>query len=273
MKLRIITGVTAAILVILLDTLGSFPFILSVVLIFSLLAFLEYDRLFFPTRSVSRQLPTAVLIVLSILSIRLGVYASWIALWMSFIIIGVGQVFVADRQDDFPASVRQVSLQWMGYIYIVGLLGFILPIVQGMPKGRAYLLLLFFLVFIGDTSAYFVGSRWGRHRLAPHISPKKSVEGAIAATLSAPVVALVWLRITGGLSQESVYIWHILIMSPFVSLLAQAGDLFESILKRSQSRKDSGHLFPGHGGILDRIDGLALSAPFFYFYLVNIVGR
>lgn len=111
------------------------------------------------------------------------------------------------------------------------------------------------MIWANDIAAYFVGSWFGRHKLAPRISPGKSWEGAIAGVLAAAIVALfvaplLPLSAAGALGFAVV-----------VTVASQAGDLFESAIKRRAGVKDSGALLPGHGGVLDRFDGILLAAP------------
>jgi phosphatidate cytidylyltransferase len=145
------------------------------------------------------------------------------------------------------------------------------PIVQA-EQGRGFLLLLFLTVFFGDTAAFFVGSRFGRHKLASKLSPKKTLEGSVGAILGAVGAACVFLFVVLKHPSQAMVV-RVLIFAPAASLLAQAGDLFESLFKRSQALKDSGNFLPGHGGILDRIDGLALVSPIYYVYLKFVLER
>lgn len=128
-------------------------------------------------------------------------------------------------------------------------------------------LLLTLPVWAGDTLAIFAGKAFGRHKLAPGVSPNKTVEGALAhgiagitlGVVTAPFIAMEW--------------WQAGSIGLAISLLAQMGDLLESALKRHAGVKDSGALLPGHGGLLDRIDGLLLSAPVgaFLLYLMGLL--
>ncbi len=125
------------------------------------------------------------------------------------------------------------------------------------------LLAIFIFIWVNDTGAYLVGSRWGKRRLAPNISPKKSVEGSIGGLLlvllSAVILRLLLLPELSWLS--------ILLIAAVVAIFGTIGDLFESSLKRQAGVKDSGKLIPGHGGILDRIDSLLLAVPAVYLLL------
>jgi len=127
-------------------------------------------------------------------------------------------------------------------------------------------LLLFALVitWAGDTQAYFVGRAMGKHPLAPHISPKKTWEGAVGSMVGSLLVAWVfsyWIQIPLG---------HLLVMAVIGNVAGQMGDLLESAYKRSAGVKDSGGLLPGHGGVLDRIDALILCIPVIWYYIVLV---
>ena len=125
------------------------------------------------------------------------------------------------------------------------------------------LLAIFIFIWVNDTGAYLVGSRWGKRRLAPSISPKKSVEGSIGGLILVLLSAVI-LRL---LLFTNLSWLHILLIAAVVAIFGTIGDLFESSLKRRAGVKDSGKLIPGHGGILDRIDSLLLAVPAVYLLL------
>lgn len=125
------------------------------------------------------------------------------------------------------------------------------------------LLAIFIFIWVNDTGAYLVGSRWGKRKLAPNISPKKSVEGSIGGLLLVLLSAVI-LRLL--LFPELSWL-SILLIAAVVAIFGTIGDLFESSLKRQAGVKDSGKLIPGHGGILDRIDSLLLAVPAVYLLL------
>ncbi|HEX7181912.1 MAG TPA: phosphatidate cytidylyltransferase [Thermoanaerobaculia bacterium] len=116
--------------------------------------------------------------------------------------------------------------------------------------------LLFAIVWLGDTAAYYIGSRFGRHKMAPVISPKKSWEGAAAGFVTSLLAAAVW-----SLWRLERLDLRLLGLAAAVAVAAQVGDLIESMIKRSAGVKDSGNILPGHGGALDRIDALLFAAP------------
>jgi phosphatidate cytidylyltransferase len=134
-------------------------------------------------------------------------------------------------------------------------------------QGPRLLLFALVITWAADTFAYFAGRAFGKHPLAPHISPKKTWEGSIAGLAGSLVVAYVfqfWLTIP---------LAHLLAMAFLGNIAGQMGDLLESACKRSAGVKDSGGLLPGHGGILDRIDALILCIPVIWYYLVLVNPR
>lgn len=118
-----------------------------------------------------------------------------------------------------------------------------------------------------DTTAYFGGTRWGRHKLCPPISPAKSIEGALFGFFGCIAATL----ITGYYMELSWF--NSLACGSLVGIFCQLGDLVESALKRHMGVKDSGRFFPGHGGVLDRVDSLLFSVPAVYYYLILVAGR
>jgi phosphatidate cytidylyltransferase len=128
--------------------------------------------------------------------------------------------------------------------------------------GKWLLLFALVITWIGDTAAYFVGRAIGRHPFAPHLSPKKTWEGAVASCAGSLLVALAMAH-WGKVNIATV---HVLGMAAAGNVAGQMGDLLESAYKRSAGVKDSGALLPGHGGILDRIDALILTFPVVWYY-------
>ena len=161
-----------------------------------------------------------------------------------------------------------------------------LPALREPPYGSSSVLLfLLFVVWAGDTAAYYVGRAWGRHKLAPTLSPSKTWEGAVASVAGSVVIVaalvgfaslqqapwdsmvLSWLERTcpSAILSYPEELWYWLLLAAVVNVAGQIGDLAESALKRSAGVKDSGDLLPGHGGVLDRIDALLLAAPVLWY--------
>jgi phosphatidate cytidylyltransferase len=159
---------------------------------------------------------------------------------------------------------RLARLAWtlLGSLY----LGYLLPHWSSLfrlPHGRAWVFFVLVVIMAGDICAYFVGRRFGTKKLAPEISPGKTVQGAIGYVLgSVSAGCLTGISLAVGLS------WvELAMLSGLLSVLGQVGDLFESWIKRAFAVKDSGRILPGHGGLLDRLDSLIFPAVFTTTYL------
>lgn len=137
-----------------------------------------------------------------------------------------------------------------------------------------YLLALIVLVAAVDIGAYFVGTSFGRRQLAPDLSPKKSWEG-VWGGLGACVLlgcVLIWLLDSHMQNLSTIQFFILLLLTGLITILSVVGDLLESMLKRNQSIKDSGAILPGHGGILDRVDGLMAATPVFVLLIMLMLG-
>ena len=133
-----------------------------------------------------------------------------------------------------------------------------------------FVLLFFILIWIVDSSAYFIGSRWGKKRLADKVSPGKSLEGFLGSLLATGLSAGIYSYIKGITGIEIFWVFMLFIVTAGFSVI---GDLFESMFKRHVNLKDSGKLLPGHGGMLDRIDSLTAAAPVFVLGLRILEGK
>ncbi len=156
-----------------------------------------------------------------------------------------------------------VALTLLGICYCAWLLGHAIWL-RGLPGGAALTLFGLAVTWSGETAAYFVGRRWGRRKLAPRISPAKTVEGAVAQLLTSVATALV---AAAAVPLRGVTPPHALGLGVTLGLLGQIGDLAESFLKRSAETKDASGLLPGHGGLLDRLDSLLFNVPALYYYV------
>jgi phosphatidate cytidylyltransferase len=218
----------------------------------------------------------------NILSIWAGVCAA------APLIYGALLVF----RKDMRGGLASVAASMFGLFYVALPLSLLIDL-RGEPQRCFLIVFILFSVWAGDIAAYYIGKNFGKHKLAPIVSPNKSWEGAIASSLaSLGVAALVFkyqydlnyllFSEPFGISWGSYdvlrtgYPWtHVILLGLFTNVFAQLGDLFESALKRGAGVKDSGTLLPGHGGVLDRIDALLFAIPFVVSYvgLAGIVGK
>ncbi len=167
------------------------------------------------------------------------------------------------------AAASYVALPYIGFSLAC------LVIMRMMVGGWLLVLITFFVIWVGDTAAYYVGRAFGRIKFAPRISPKKTWEGAIASAVAGVIVAILLVEFATPISRglaaihllhapayfEDTPMWITALVALTINIAGQLGDLLESLIKRGANVKDSGSLLPGHGGILDRIDALLFAAP------------
>lgn len=168
------------------------------------------------------------------------------------------------RPRELRITWEPVAVTVFGICYVNWLLGYGFWL-RDLPYGKEWVLLLIAVTWLGETAAYLVGSSFGRHRLAPVISPKKTVEGAVAqlcVSVLAAVAAQAWFF-------TALPLGHAVAVGGLLGIVGQVGDLVESALKRSVGTKDTGHMIPGHGGMLDRIDSLLFNTPVLFYYAHN----
>jgi phosphatidate cytidylyltransferase len=157
---------------------------------------------------------------------------------------------------------HRAGLLALGLLY-TGLLPAFVALLRLRPEGSRLIILVLAIAFLGDTGGYFAGRLFGRHKLYPSVSPKKTWEGSVGGLLAsagAAVVAHAWFL-------PGLPLAHAAGLGVALGALGQAGDLCESMLKRAYDVKDSGNLLPGHGGMLDRIDAVLFAAPGLYLYV------
>jgi phosphatidate cytidylyltransferase len=177
------------------------------------------------------------------------------------LVLGVGLICSAPLWTSGRPQVESTANTLFGAIYVGWLLGYAIWL-QGRVDGPQLVLFLVGVTWAGESAAYLVGSSVGRHRIAPILSPRKTVEGAIAQILVSIAGALAlaaWLLPGCGLVGAAG-------AGALLGVIGQVGDLAESAIKRSIGTKDTGGLIPGHGGMLDRIDSLLFNAPALYLY-------
>jgi phosphatidate cytidylyltransferase len=176
-------------------------------------------------------------------------------------LIVVGATAVA-RGNPGPSALADAAATMFAPIYIGLPLGALVWTGVGMEGGRLSVLLLLAVIVVSDSAQYYTGRAFGKRPLAPTISPKKTVEGAIGGMVFGTLAMAI-----GGHYVFASPIWILALLGAAISLLGIIGDLFESLLKRSAGVKDSSNLIPGHGGVLDRIDSWLFTAPVYYMFV------
>lgn len=185
------------------------------------------------------------------------------------VLAGLGLLFMVFallflfRIREIADAAREVAYAVLAFIYIPFLLMHLVMLRQ-TQFGVQWLMLLMLIVMTNDSAAYYTGSTFGKNRLYPLVSPKKSIEGALGGLIGS---------ICGTLLAKFTFFPQLaladaLVTAVVIGALGQTGDLFESMLKRSFGVKDSGTIFPGHGGVLDRLDSILFAAPALYYYVL-----
>lgn len=160
---------------------------------------------------------------------------------------------------------EQVMAAFFGVVYVAVMLSFIY-LTRSLPDGKFLVWLIFLCSWGCDTCAYCVGMLIGKHKMAPVLSPKKSIEGAVGGVAGAALLGVIYAAATQGKMAEYALICAV------GALISMVGDLAASAIKRNQNIKDYGKLIPGHGGILDRFDSVIITAPVIYYLAKMILG-
>lgn len=176
--------------------------------------------------------------------------------WLLLVGLTLAALVMTMRAADLAHSLPRASLLVAGVVYIFGCWRCAVPLRDANPHWLMYALVL---NWCGDIGAYYVGRNFGRHRLAPRVSPKKSWEGAAASIATSVLLAGAYL-----VYFLRVPIWQAAVLTATANAAGQLGDLAESAMKRGAGMKDSGTLLPGHGGLLDRVDSTLFALPVVY---------
>jgi len=239
-------------------TIWFLPPVATLVLaaIAALLAFVEYAAI---ARALGTHVPAAAVgaaVLAACVAVGLGAGAAEV---MMTSVIVIGALAVASGRPG-PAILRDAAASTLPIAYIGLPLGAFAAV--RAISGREAVLLLMLVIVVSDSAQYYTGRAFGRRPLAPTISPKKTIEGAIGGMVfgtAAMAVGGRWI-----LGREW---WLLALAGATIAALGIVGDLFESLLKRSAGVKDSSQLIPGHGGVLDRIDSWLFAAPVYYMFV------
>ncbi|MFQ5802486.1 MAG: phosphatidate cytidylyltransferase [Candidatus Methylomirabilales bacterium] len=219
----------------------------------------EFMRLVDPLRGVWGILP--LLGGSGLVGAAYGGGWEWFSIGLTLLLLLQLSLAVVEA-GEMEANLRRAALRFLGMLYVACPLSVAVAL-RGMPGGGEYILLACGIVWVGDSGAFYAGSAWGRHPLAPQVSPHKSVEGSVAGLVASMGAAWVLARALGF----SLGPLPSLLLGGVIGGVGQMGDLAESFIKRALQVKDTGRLIPGHGGMLDRIDSLLFAIPVFYLWV------
>lgn len=264
LRTRVVTALVALPLLAAAIIHGYHPVFAGVVVGASATAAYEFFQMAFPHHGGARRVGVALAIL-----VAAGMAAKRPEFWGPAIActVVIGLLFtLLDAEGMFPAVTRAGFLV-LGVLYAGFLLAH-LVLLKREPDGPTWVFFTIVGAMASDTGGYFAGRFFGHTPLVPHVSPKKTVEGAVGALAvaiaAAAVFRVLFFRRLGALEA--------CLLGGAVSVLAQLGDLAESMFKRAFGAKDSGWIIPGHGGILDRVDSLVFPAVFVYYYTVLAYG-
>jgi len=253
---RVIVGVVLALLALVVTVHGGLPFFV-VALVVGLVGVSEFCRMMRPYRPFT---------LVALVAVGLMAWVAWsyapralmgivaLALLASF---GLGAA-----QGPRPGVSVRIAITMLGLVYVGFGIGH-LELIRRLADGQGYALMVVFGAWAGDTVAYFTGRWFGATPMAPRLSPKKTWEGFVGGFIGT-VLMVVFI----GLYYHAIGELDSLILGITIGVIAPLGDLFESLLKRDVEIKDAGKFFPGHGGMLDRFDGLLFAAVASYYVIL-----
>lgn len=262
---RLISGIVLVIIALVTIILGK-DVLLATVIAISVIGFYELAKVFnlqWKLPGIAGYLATIAYYAL----IRLDLNEYLIVFFITYLLVLMGiYVFTFPK---FKAD--DIMVCFFGIFYVVLMLSYIYQV--RMMKDGAYIVWLIFLCSWGcDTCAYLVGVMFGKHKMAPVLSPKKSIEGGIGGVVGAALLGFIYASIF----KDKIALDNINVIFPIVcavgGIISQIGDLTASGIKRNHDIKDYSKLIPGHGGILDRFDSVIITAPII-FYLTTFLGK
>jgi len=226
--------------------------------IFSFIGIHEFFCMAIPDRTIETWLAATagtVLIFVPLLGSERIITGVMTALFLAFALLTLFRI------NNIADAARDVAFSMLAFFYIPFLLMHLVMLRQ-TNYGIQWLFVVMLIVMTNDSAAYYTGSAFGRRKLYPLVSPNKSIEGALGGVVGS-ICGTMLAKFT-FFPQLSLV--DVLFTAIFIGILGQTGDLFESLLKRSFGVKDTGTIFPGHGGMLDRLDSILFAGPAMYYY-------
>ncbi len=266
---RLCSSIVIVILTLVVNLIGG-PVLAAELLLISLIGLCEFNR----AVGIRRQekginLIEAVTVLGSIVFYVTGYFAKNLERYLLLVVVLVFVFLMAVYVFSFPKyEASQVIHAFFGFIYVPVMLSFIY-FTRNLKYGEYTVWLIFIASWICDTCAYFTGMLLGRHKLAPVLSPKKSIEGSIGGIVGAALMAALFAYVlVENLIPYQNITWLFVMIGASGAIVSQIGDLSASAIKRNHNIKDYGKIIPGHGGILDRYDSVIFTAPLIYFLAV-----
>jgi phosphatidate cytidylyltransferase len=260
---RIITAAVLVPLVLLLILKGSFLMVVVATALVAGLAAWEYSSI---ADAHGSHVPRTLLLF-GVGVVFAAAFRSAALILPAFGLCSLVLLLVCGFWSPLERVLPDTAFSIVGLVYC-GLALVTVPMIWAQPDGPSLVVLMFCVVWTGDTAALYIGRNFGRHKLSPRISPNKTWEGTAASLAGSILIAIVLVVLAPkipGVLHYGAPLPYWIGLSVVLNVFAQAGDLVESAIKRGAGVKDSGAMLPGHGGILDRIDALLLAAPALWY--------
>lgn len=255
---RILSAVVALPIVFYLIWLGGYWYT-ALICIAAVVGIHEYMKML-GLKSLIPQIYSYISVIAIIVSVHFGyVFITLAVVCAIFVVTALNLLF--DFKDTDMAEMASV---FWGIMYVGGLLAFLVSLRSLFALH--FTVMFFAVIWSNDTAAYFVGKKWGKNKLSPVVSPNKTVEGAVGGVI-VPLALVLILHPIIGQHYPLTLGWSV-IFTVLIVVVAQVGDLVESAMKRKMKIKESGDIIPGHGGVLDRFDGIIFAAPFAHYFLM-----
>lgn len=261
MAIRILTSLIGLVVFFAVLLAGAIPFNIAVVLISLIMLYEFYKSLDLKGIPVVSGYISGVILLLSPFAGEDGVYFG--------VILTLAVFMLTMLYEHGRINYTKILALGFGTLYISLFMGTLVCIREAY--GVFGVLLVFICAWLTDTGAYFTGRFFGKHKLAPKVSPKKTIEGAIGGVVCACISAVIYLAIAKAIDMEYVSkmeYFPIAILAFITSIFSQLGDLVASAIKRDCEVKDFGSILPGHGGLLDRFDSVLFISPFVWILLM-----
>jgi phosphatidate cytidylyltransferase len=261
---RWLTGIILVPVLMIVILFGSKEIFAAVIILFILGGVWEYNNMVFGKGFAIEKIEGLIFAIIIPLFVLLGNNQNLLAV-MAFSVLLVFILFVLTiKESNF--DVLSVAKVIFGIMYIPFLLSYFISL-RMMEKGTLWILFVLILAFVGDIVALYVGKYFGKHKLAPLVSPGKTVEGLAGLVLGSTIAC----QIFAHYFLPGISLMHITILAFMGSIIGQLGDICESAVKRNYGLKDASSLLPGHGGLLDRLDCLIFIVPFIYYYRIFVI--
>lgn len=261
---RWLTGIIAVPILFSIVFFGTEPVFAGFILVVTLVAILEYNRLVFGGQGA---LESRALLLFGLLVPLAAALAGQAAI-LPVAVLSTLTVFLL-----YLFGTREGALDLnplgrcvLGYLYLPVMLSHFI-LLRGGDRGVLWIFFVIVLAFSGDIAAFYAGRTFGKRKLMPHVSPGKTVEGLLGLAVGSVAGCLVYRHFL----LPEVGAGHVVLLGLAGGIVGQLGDLFESLIKRATGAKDSGEILPGHGGILDRLDCLLFIVPFVYYYRTYVL--